>query len=89
MDTRINILLSTQTPSVTITGGIQSVSILHYIFTTFKQLLYLYRSDVDSTVIFQTGEVSVTLPGFSITDDITALETNQLAITKHYPTILL
>ena len=34
-------------------------------------------SDVDSTVIFQAGDVSVPLPDFNITDDTTALETNE------------
>ena len=33
---------------------------------------------MDSTVIFQAGDVSVPLPDFNITDDTTALETNEI-----------
>ena len=35
-------------------------------------------SDVDSTVLFQAGDVSVPLPNFVITNDTTALETNEI-----------
>ena len=35
-------------------------------------------SDVDSTVIFQPGDISVPLPDLVITDDITALETDEM-----------
>ena len=35
-------------------------------------------SNVNSTVIFQPGDISVTLPVFAITDDITALETDEV-----------
>ena len=35
-------------------------------------------SDVNSTVIFQAGGVSVPLPDFNITDDTTALETREI-----------
>ena len=45
-------------------------------------------SDVNSTVIFQAGDVSVPLPDFGITDDTTALETNeiyQLSIISSIP----
>ena len=34
-------------------------------------------SDVNSTVIFQAGDISVPLPDFSIINDTTALETNE------------
>ena len=33
---------------------------------------------MDSTVIFQAGDVSVPLSDFNITDDTTALETNEI-----------
>ena len=35
-------------------------------------------SDVNSTIVFQPGDISATLPVFVITDDITALETNEV-----------
>ena len=85
----INILLSTsitQTLSVTITGGIYTVlygnSNVYFITYsgpgTQPSTVNISGSDVDSTVIFQAGEVSVTLPDFNITDDITALETDEI-----------
>ena len=33
---------------------------------------------MDSTVLFQAGDISVPLPNFVITDDTTALETNEI-----------
>ena len=33
---------------------------------------------MDSTIIFQAGDVSAPLPDFGITDDTTALETNEI-----------
>ena len=35
-------------------------------------------SNVNLTIIFQAGDVSVPLQDFNITDDITALETNEI-----------
>ena len=85
----INISLSTsiaQALSVTITGGIYNVlysnSNIYFITHsgpgTQLPTVVISGSDVDSTVIFQAGDVSVPLPDFSITDDTTALETNEI-----------
>ena len=85
----INIFLSTsiaQPLSVIITGGIYNVLysnsnvyfITHSVPGPQPSTVNISGSDVDSTVIFQAGEVSVTLPDFNITDDITALETNEI-----------
>ena len=84
----INISLSTsiaQALSVTITGGIYNVlySNSNIYFITHSgpgaqpSTVVISGSDVDSTVIFQAGDVSVPLPNFGITDDTTALETNE------------
>ena len=35
-------------------------------------------SNVDSTVMFEAGDISVPLPNFNITDDTTALETDEI-----------
>ena len=85
----INILLSTsiaQPLSVTITGGIYNVlysnSNIYFIThsgpVTQPSTVVISGSDVNSTVIFQAGDVSVPLPDFGIIDDITALETNEI-----------
>ena len=85
----INISLSTsiaQALSVTITGGIYNVlysnSNIYFITHsgpgTQPSTVVISGSDVDSTVIFQAGDVSVPLPNFGITDDTTALETNEI-----------
>ena len=86
----INILLSTpiaQNLSVAITGGIYNVLygdsnvyfITHSGPGTQLSTVVISGSDVDSTVIFQAGDdVSVPLPNFNITDDTTALETNEI-----------
>ena len=85
----INISLSTsiaQALSVTITGGIYNVlysnSNIYFITHSGPGLqpptVVISGSDVDSTVMFQAGDVSVPLPNFGITDDTTALETNEI-----------
>ena len=82
----INILLSTpiaQALSVTITGGVlYSNSNIHFITHSGPgaqpSTVVISGSDVDSTVMFQAGDVSVPLPNFNITDDTTALETNEI-----------
>ena len=86
----INIFLSTsiaQALSVNITGGIYNVLysinsnvyfITHSGPGTQPSTIIISGSDVDSTVIFQAGDVSVPLPDFNITDDTTALETNEI-----------
>ena len=85
----INIALSTsiaQALSVTITGGIYNVlysnSNIYFITHsgpgTQPSTVNISGSDVNSTVIFQAGDVSVPLPNFNITDDTTALETNEI-----------
>ena len=85
----INISLSTsiaQALSVTITGGIYNVlySNSNIYFITHSgpgaqpSTVIISGSDVVSTVMFQAGDVvSVPLPNFGITDDTTALETNE------------
>ena len=85
----INITLSAsiaQALSVTITGGIYNVlySNFNKTFITHSgpgvqpSTVVISGSDMDSTVIFQAGDVSVPLPNFGITDDTTALETNEI-----------
>ena len=85
----INISLSTsiaQALSVTITGGIYNVlysnSNIYFITHsgpgTQPSTVVISGSDVDSPVMFQAGDVSVPLPNFGITDDTTALETNEM-----------
>ena len=85
----INISLSTsiaQALSVTITGGIYDVlygnSKVYFITYSGPGLqpstVNISGSDVDSTIMFQAGDVSVTMPDFNITDDTTALETNEI-----------
>ena len=85
----INISLSTsivQALSVTITGGIYNVlysnSNIYFITHsgpgTQPSTVVISGSDVDSPVMFQAGDVSVPLPNFGITDDTTALETNEI-----------
>ena len=85
----INISLSTsiaQALSVTITGGIYNVlysnSNIYFITHsgpgTQPSIVVISGSDVDSPVMFQAGDVSVPLPNFGITDDTTALETNEM-----------
>ena len=84
----INIFLSTsiaQPLSVTITGGIYNVLSNYNVYCiiqsgpgTQPSTVVISGSDVDSTVIFQAGDVSVPLPNFVITDDTTALETNEI-----------
>ena len=89
LSSSINILLSTsiaQPLSVTITGGIYDVlyGISKVYFITYSgpglqpSTVIISGSDVDSTIIFQAGDISVTMPDFNITDDITALETNEI-----------
>ena len=86
----INIFLSTsiaQALSVIITGGIYNVLyssnsnvyfITHLGPGTQPSTIIISGSDVDSTIIFQAGVVSVPLSDFNITDDTTALETNEI-----------
>ena len=85
----INISLSTsiaQALNVTITGGIYNVlysnSNIYFITHsgpgTQPSTVVISGSDVDSPVMFQAGDVSVPLPNFGITDDTTALETNEM-----------
>ena len=85
----INIALSTsiaQALSVTITGGIYNVLSCDFnkTFITHSgpgaqpSTVVISGSDMDSTVIFQAGDVSVPLSDFNITDDTTALETNEI-----------
>ena len=84
----INISLSTsiaQALSVTITGGIYNVLSNYNVYRithsgpgTQPSTVVISASDVDSTVIFEAGDVSVPLPNFVITDDTTALETNEI-----------
>ena len=85
----INISLSTsiaQALNVTITGGIYNVlysnSNIYFITHsgpgTQPSTVVISGSDVDSPVMFQVGDVSVPLPNFGITDDTTALETNEM-----------
>ena len=45
---------------------------------TQPSTIIISGSEVDSTVIFEAGDVSVPLPDFNITDDTTALETNEI-----------
>ena len=85
----INIFLSTsiaQALSVIITGDIYNVLYSNHniYFITYSgpgtqpSTVNISGSDVNSTVIFQAGDVSVPLPNFNITDDTTALETNEI-----------
>ena len=75
-----------QSLSVTVTGGMYHLLynnskvcfITHLGPGTQPSTVIVSGSDVDSTVIFQVGDVSVLLPSFIITDDIIGLETDEI-----------